>query len=489
MVARIVIFLLLALPGLAQFGGGGFTPAPGGGSSGASPAGPTNASQFNGGGGIFAGSANIVQDPNTRDFILTPGSDLTVTVVPTMGGATECQYYVIAHFADGSTTGSSLETDIMTCPATLDATHYATIGWTAPLGSTTCDVFTDIRGMPSSLGKLSTLACSAQTFRDDGVAADGVILYPSNTTGSLKAGALFPFIMDSFSSKVGNTPNISTAFTLDSDIRYDGVLRPSVTLVVNNTTGTFGAVVNSQFNANGFAVQSAGQANYFLTSLQDLSGGAGATFTSVYNQVDVQGNAPGTVWANYEQTKVYNGGALGTGYGYFVDSPYTDHFGTPGSITTFVDFYGADLSNPFSPPDVTNKYYSWDDSRGVLRTREDSTYNGTGQAITCLYNNGFAKYTPGAVNFERGCVGAWDASNIFHIYTQAGGTGTLREFEIDAQDLRIPILAFAALGAPTSAAIAYCSNCTVTSGSDNTCAGSGTGANAVRVNGVWKCWQ
>lgn len=34
----------------------------------------------------------------------------------------------------------------------------------------------------------------------------------------------------------------------------------------------------------------------------------------------------------------------------------------------------------------------------------------------------------------------------------------------------------------------YCKTCTVTSGSDNTCAGSGSGAKAVRINGVSKCF-
>jgi len=78
----------------------------------------------------------------------------------------------------------------------------------------------------------------------------------------------------------------------------------------------------------------------------------------------------------------------------------------------------------------------WDDSRGVLRTKEDPAYNGTGQAITCLYNNSFAKYTPGLANFERGCA-AWDAANEYHIYTEAGGTGTLRRLSLDDAGLDV----------------------------------------------------
>jgi hypothetical protein len=50
-------------------------------------------------------------------------------------------------------------------------------------------------------------------------------------------------------------------------------------------------------------------------------------------------------------------------------------------------------------------------------------------------------------------------------------------------------VAFASLGTPVDGTIAYCNNCTVVSGVDNTCAGSGTGADAKRLNGVWKCFQ
>jgi hypothetical protein len=53
----------------------------------------------------------------------------------------------------------------------------------------------------------------------------------------------------------------------------------------------------------------------------------------------------------------------------------------------------------------------------------------------------------------------------------------------------LPLVHFADLVAYASRAEVYCDTCTVTSGVDNTCAGSGTGANAVRVNGAWKCWQ
>jgi hypothetical protein len=51
----------------------------------------------------------------------------------------------------------------------------------------------------------------------------------------------------------------------------------------------------------------------------------------------------------------------------------------------------------------------------------------------------------------------------------------------------VQIVTFLNLGAPANSAIFYCSNCTVTSGIDNTCAGAGTGAMAFRIDGAWKC--
>lgn len=48
-------------------------------------------------------------------------------------------------------------------------------------------------------------------------------------------------------------------------------------------------------------------------------------------------------------------------------------------------------------------------------------------------------------------------------------------------------LAFASLGSPSNGTTIYCSDCTVTSSIDNTCAASGSGAFAGRTNGAWKC--
>ena len=49
-------------------------------------------------------------------------------------------------------------------------------------------------------------------------------------------------------------------------------------------------------------------------------------------------------------------------------------------------------------------------------------------------------------------------------------------------------VAFAALGTPAAGFIQYCSDCQVASGADNTCANGGSGALAVRLNSVWRCF-
>jgi hypothetical protein len=54
---------------------------------------------------------------------------------------------------------------------------------------------------------------------------------------------------------------------------------------------------------------------------------------------------------------------------------------------------------------------------------------------------------------------------------------------VAADSFTMTAVLFAALGTPSNGVIKYCSNCTVAS----PCAGSGTGALAKRLNGVWVC--
>lgn len=110
-------------------------------------------------------------------------------------------------------------------------------------------------------------------------------------------------------------------------------------------------------------------------------------------------DSTGFAWAYYAQADTGGGGSFGDVYYYF----------------------GTNLAGV-----AINPYYEWFDSQGVRRVREDATFDSVGQAIEALYNPQFAKYTPGAVNFER-CVpgGQWNG-NVCEFGTEKGGTGTLR---------------------------------------------------------------
>jgi hypothetical protein len=78
---------------------------------------------------------------------------------------------------------------------------------------------------------------------------------------------------------------------------------------------------------------------------------------------------------------------------------------------------------------LNTEYYSWFDSRGVGRCKEDNTFNSVGQSICAVYNPQFTKYTPGASNYERTIYGEWNG-NVAQIGTEAGGTGTLRDLRL-----------------------------------------------------------
>jgi hypothetical protein len=61
------------------------------------------------------------------------------------------------------------------------------------------------------------------------------------------------------------------------------------------------------------------------------------------------------------------------------------------------------------------------------------------------------------------------------------GTGNRTVFQLEATT-------FANLGAVVAGGLVNCADCAVTGAADNTCAGGGTGALAVGINGVWRCF-
>ena len=83
-----------------------------------------------------------------------------------------------------------------------------------------------------------------------------------------------------------------------------------------------------------------------------------------------------------------------------------------------------------------NPYYSWDDSAGVCRRKEDnarSTRWGSPFRVATIPQ--FTKYVPGAANYER-IVQEWN-SNISEIGNYAGGTGTVRDLRLMAPTIHV----------------------------------------------------
>jgi len=129
--------------------------------------------------------------------VLAPFASLVVTgyanpivsaVATPSGGSTYAEYFVVAVFADGTTTGAIGDAfvEVFDGPAVLDLTHYIDVTWTAVADAISYRVYTDERdGTPSSVGLLATVSAPTTTWRDTGGAADGTVVYPRNTTGSV----------------------------------------------------------------------------------------------------------------------------------------------------------------------------------------------------------------------------------------------------------------------------------------------------------------
>ena len=127
--------------------------------------------------------------------------------------------------------------------------------------------------------------------------------------------------------------------------------------------------------------------------------------------------------------------------------------------TGYADFIRVNLT-AISGGTVQATANGWRDNAGTISGGGGSNCVGT--------------FTNGSIVFAEGGVCAQDNANLFFDNTtKAFGFGTN---------------VLASLGTPSRPELIFCSNCTVTSSIDNTCAGSGGGAAAIRVNSVWKCF-
>lgn len=207
---------------------------------------------------------------------------------------------------------------------------------------------------------------------------------------------------------------------------------PTATLLLTN---------NSPLTVQtGLGIEIHGKNAIYTATYQDTGGqNAFGIEADVLSKSSGSGIYPLTGYAEY-----VTGGGIGMhGYNVLtettVDASLTidNHWAHYGQVTidptsTITNYYGLfheDLSNSYTGGTITNPYYSWFDSRGVGRCKEDSAFDSVGQVICTVYNPQFTKYTPGASNFERIIYGQW-SGNVGQIGTEAGGTGTLRDLQM-----------------------------------------------------------
>lgn len=346
--------------------------------------------------------------------------------------------------------------------------------------------------------------CAAQTGSINGVTNQNILggsTAPAGSAGCVQLyGTSTAFACDATANVNTTTHMVTFGNATDSDVPDHGVFE-----VANTFTGPI---------AGNYAVGSSLYSTWGGFTMADASTTIEATeIGHVFNVNSSVDALYGNYWyvypvlsngstVNLFEGSTFNVSASGTGTisdlrltswrisgeaGVAVANASSSYYEAPDPTTTgFVNWRVIMVEDQAGT--ATNPYYSWFDSTGVRRVKEDSTFNSVGQAIEALYNPQFTKYTPGAANYERIVLGEWN-SNVSEIGNQAGGTGTLREVRVIGQDMQIPILAFAGLATPANSAEVYCSDCTVTSSINDTCAGSGMGAWAQRINGAWSCRQ
>jgi hypothetical protein len=106
--------------------------------------------------------------------------------------------------------------------------------------------------------------------------------------------------------------------------------------------------------------------------------------------------------------------------------------------------------------------------------------------------------TPASLGLNQGdntleVIGKGTGLDVYQRYLTSA-TSTLlrmsRHFDalVVEDNVRIGAVSQASLGTPAAGTIRWCSDCTVTDGSNNTCAASGSGAFALRVGSVWRCF-
>lgn len=285
-------------------------------------------------------------------------------------------------------------------------------------------------------------AFAAMTFSSDAITGDGIIKLGPGTDAFIQLGP-DTYGVDGWDGYTVGTEIYRTAAT-NTDL-YELFIDTSVGDIASATGTGINVDVNTQGAGAANNVTSldavAGTATSYLPvgrTTAELTGGnfqayaeGGGTVTNgtgIFTQVDAEVGS--TIENGYGfNTWLYDlspNNDTSNGYAYYAD--WLNGNTMSGAYGVWVGDMGGVATNP---------YYSWYDSQGVGRCREDNTFNSLGQSICAVYNPQFTKYTPGAANYERIVYGQWN-SNVAEIGVEKGGTGTLRGIRILGDYVEIP---------------------------------------------------
>ncbi len=381
------------------------------GPSGGSPGAPPLSVQTNNGAGGFSGSA---------DFVFYPGQSPSVPVLAIVGTPGSITYgYKVVFRTPIGTSAASVEATIATGNAILDGTNYVSVTVpTCTVANTTVDVYlttTDPGSNTPDTGFLTNILCGS-TYLDQGDDGNGnPPPVADSAKGVLLSGAFVGLTGLSLPTLIGTyAPSIGVAKMFSGGAQFGAGLMVLPTLDLSADANQFeGADI---------------EATTLFGSSHNL-----AVLVGINAIASHQGS--GTVTAIYgvASSVATFGPALST-YGYDAPAPSVQT-GLGGSIVTHYAYHAPDLTTA----GVTNEYYTWFDSRGVYRIKEDNSFDSVGQAIATLYNPQFAKYTPGATDFERLVEGRWNG-NVAEIGTEKGGTGTLRGLRLLGTNVFVPFV-------------------------------------------------
>jgi hypothetical protein len=208
---------------------------------------------------------------------------------------------------------------------------------------------------------------------------------------------------------------------------------------------------------NGFA------AGTVIEAFSTPSGAASNTFGLVVDAATRHANAQNI-------TQVGGAGITGT-FDSTAAHTAANVFGVSGSATITGAGSGTDVAavrgyvGNTGIGTATNMYHFW---------APGDCGNSGGGTVTNCYGAKMEPQTGGTNNFS------------YHA-NQTAGVNSWAVYNAGTAAMKSGTTTFAALVAYANGAFVSCSDCTVTSGIDNTCAASGSGAFAQRINGAWKC--